>query len=435
MEKCLRSQLCDFRRTCVAIAIEMNPESTSLIILLGAGYTLLFWSLSWKIPALPLIIIFGLAPFQNDMSGGGWLHFSLSEVHLLLSAPLLALRGWRGSLSWMSGMLWSALALAALITIPNWRETSAVSLIQMGLYWIGAVAVFATIPQRKGDWEIALRALVVVGVLLAVAALAARSNYIWGLHKNGVGASLACALVVTVECWTVAVGRSRLKYVAALAIISGGLVVGLSRGAWLSALVGVVFLLAWRGQYRRMAQLGALLVPLVLSIWMLLPEDSKDYALSFDPERHNIKARRLNTEWVREQWACSPFWGVGVGLRKEYDATNVLWLTLAETGPLGVVALLGMHLRLIHGLWIRRPLLGKGTNSVSSVALAGGLVLGKLAHGMVDHYWSRGALMIAWAMVGMALSPTSNLSTSTSAFFSLHQRKLIYSKIKNNQNV
>jgi len=32
------------------------------------------------------------------------------------------------------------------------------------------------------------------------------------------------------------------------------------------------------------------------------------------------------------------------------------------------------------------------------------LVLGKLVHGMVDHYWSRGAIMIAWASVGMALS-------------------------------
>jgi len=218
-------------------------------------------------------------------------------------------------------------------------------------------------------------------------------------------------------------------YLAALAIISGGLVVGLSRGAWLSAFVGVGFLLAWRGQYRRMAQLGALLVPLVLLIWMLLPQDSKDYALSFDPERHNIKARRLNTEWVQEQWAGSPLWGVGVGLRKEYDATNVLWLTLAETGPFGVVALLGMHMRLIHGLWTQRTLFVKGTNSVSSVALAGGLVLGKLAHGLVDHYWSRGALMIAWAMVGMALSPTSNSSQFSSPSFIFSKRKSINSKI------
>jgi hypothetical protein len=63
------------------------------------------------------------------------------------------------------------------------------------------------------------------------------------------------------------------------------------------------------------------------------------------------------------------------------------------------------------------------------VALAGGLVLGKLAHGLVDHYWSRGALMIAWAMVGMALSPTSNSSQFSSPYFIFFKRKLINSKI------
>jgi len=173
----------------------------------------------------------------------------------------------------------------------------------------------------------------------------------------------------------------------------------------------------WRGQCRRIVQLGALLVPLVFLTWMLLPQDSKDYALSFDPERHNIKARRLNTEWVREQWMGSPLLGVGVGLRKEYDATNVLWLTLAETGPLGVLALLGVHVRLVHGFWVRRPRLLTGAPSVSSVALAGGLVLGKFAHGMVDHYWSRGALMIVWAMVGMALSPAPRSNAALRAEF------------------
>jgi hypothetical protein len=34
--------------------------------------------------------------------------------------------------------------------------------------------------------------------------------------------------------------------------------------------------------------------------------------------------------------------------------------------------------------------------------LGAALVVSGLAHGLVDHYWSRGAIMIAWAAAGMA---------------------------------
>jgi hypothetical protein len=39
----------------------------------------------------------------------------------------------------------------------------------------------------------------------------------------------------------------------------------------------------------------------------------------------------------------------------------------------------------------------------SLVAVGGALMVGRLAHGMVDHYWSRGGTMLAWAGVGMAV--------------------------------
>ena len=91
-------------------------------------------------------------------------------------------------------------------------------------------------------------------------------------------------------------------------------------------------------------------------------------------------------------------------MRKEYDATNVLWLTLAETGPVGLLAFLTAHGRLIFGVWMRRKSALIGDSGPSATALAGALVLAKLVHGMVDHYWSRGAIMVAWSAVGMALS-------------------------------
>lgn len=378
----------------------MGQEYLWLLVPLGLIYVVLFWGLSLRIPCIPLVLIFGLAPFQNDISGVGWLHFSIAEVHLLLSIPLLWMRGWRGDLGWMSWELWGALLLTFGLTLPSWRDNSAVSLIQMGLYWIGAVAVFSRLPQRKSDFAPAFLALLLVGCVLAFAALLNGSSYFWGLHKNGVGASLACAFILAVERWLTADRRFRMRYLCALVLIASGLLVVLSRGAWLAAAVGVAFLLAWRGLYHRLLQLGVLLIPVFALLWTIVPEQSREYATSFDSNRYNIRARALNTEWAMEQWRSSPWLGVGAGLRKEYDATNVFWLTLAETGPLGLLAFLGVHGKLLGGAWVRR---GGGGEKASLLPLAGALVASKFAHGLVDHYWSRGAIMIAWASVGMAL--------------------------------
>jgi hypothetical protein len=348
-------------------------------------------------------LIFGLAPFQNDVSGLGWLHFSLSEVHLLLSMPLLVVRGWRGHLGWMTPALWGGLIVTVLLSVPNWRDTSTVSLIQMALYWIGAVAVFSGLPQQHVDLRMSWRLLVLVASLLALSALATRSSYFWGLNKNGVGASLACGLIVALECWAGAGRTERRFYMVALPLIAGGLVIVLSRGAWIAAAAGAGFLLAWRGQYRRLLALGLLTIPVVAVVWSVLPAESREYAVGFDQSRYNIKARTLNTDWALEQWRSSPWLGVGAGLRKEYDATNLVWLTLAETGPLGLAALVFVHAWCVLGMWRQRRDRALWEGKPSPVALAGALVLSKFIHGLVDHYWSRGAIMVAWAAVGMAM--------------------------------
>ena len=245
-----------------------------------------------------------------------------------------------------------------------------------------------------------------------MAAFATRSSYFLGLSKNGVGASLACTLVVALECWINAPARRRWKYIPVLLLVSSALMLVLSRGAWIAALAGVCFMLAWRSQYLRLAKLGCALVPVVVLVWLSLPEESREYVVGFDQSRYNIYARTLNADFAREQWRSSPFIGVGAGLRKEYDATNVLWLTLAETGPAGLLSFLLVHLGLLRGVWIRRKVMPLYGTPASALVLSGALVLGKLLHGLVDHYWSRGAIMVAWASVGMALSVESSLGTA-----------------------
>jgi hypothetical protein len=396
----------------------MGGGALVLLLALGAAYLMLFWTVSSRFPTVALFMVFALAPFQNDVSGLGWLHFSLSEVHLLLACPLLIFRGWRGQLDWMGAPLWGGLFVFFALTVPHWRDSSMVSLVQMGLYWIAAVAAFLLLPRVARDWQVCWYGLVGVGFFLAVMAVLTRSSYFLGLNKNGVGASLSCALIVCVECWSNGARKGRWKWVPVMLVLCLGLVLVLSRGAWLAAIVGVGYLLAWRGQYRRLAQLGALVLPVALLAWSLLPQESRQYASSFDSSRYSIRARELNTEWVMEQWRGSPWLGVGVGLRKEYDATNAFWLTLAEVGPLGVAAFLTAHGAVLWGIWRRREGLKNSMGPVPSAhALAGALVLAKFMHGLVDHYWSRGAIMVAWSSVGAALAAGRMHAAAVSAPF------------------
>jgi hypothetical protein len=369
----------------------------------GGVYAVGFWVLSARIPAVALALILGLAPFQNDLSFLPGVHFSLSELHLLLSCPIAIWRGHSGGLSWMGPAVWVAWLVTVVLTLPHWRASSAVALVQMGLYWIAAVWVCRALPRSSRDLDRAWRILLGVGTFLASVAILTRSNYFLGLHKNGLGGSLACALVIAVDRWMECrSGGLRWLNLARLGWIGMALILVLSRGAWIASFLGVCWLLVWRGRLWLMLKLGLALVPAMALAWSVLPEESRSYATGFDSGRYNIQARLLNTEYALEEWRSSPWLGVGAGLRKEYDATNVFWLTLAETGPFGVLAFFGVHGFWLLGVWQRR---GKwrGTSAGTALGLSGALLLGKLAHGLVDHYWSRGAITVAWGSVGLAL--------------------------------
>ncbi len=56
---------------------------------------------------------------------------------------------------------------------------------------------------------------------------------------------------------------------------------------------------------------------------------------------------------------------MGVGLRKDYDATNVLLMTLAETGVLGVVAFLLIHAAFFRMIWQAQTSIASGRKRFS----------------------------------------------------------------------
>lgn len=374
-----------------------------MILVAGLIYIAVFLYCGWSWPKVALLLIFALAPFQYDISTGGPVRFSIAEINLLLTVPLLVATG--RPILFGPTALPTALYLGVCLTdtLIHWRDSSLVSLVQMGIYLVAAVIVFTSFVKRPEDFRLALQGLVVVGVVLAVAVIVTRSGYVLGLHKNGVGSSLAAAVVVAAELWFSATGRREKRWLGVgTLIIAAGLFFTLSRGAWIGAVCALLMLLGLRRKFRLLMQVSIGAVILIAIGWRFLPSESREYATSLNRENENIRLRFQSIDFARDIFEANPVLGVGVGLRKEYDATNIVWLTLAETGVPGLVTWLLIHLALTRMVWRDHRYVAQSDILFSLSALGGALVVSKLVHGLVDHYWSRGAIMVAWCSAGMA---------------------------------
>jgi len=373
----------------------------------AALYVLGFLLVASRYPAVALMLIFASAPFQNDLSGGAGAKFSLAEVNLLLTLPILYVRGLVQKQRPRVGPVLLPVLLYFMVcvfsSIIHWRgQTALISLFQMLLYFVVAVGVFyAFAPDPRHYW-LAFNTLVAVGVFLAIAGLATNYWFI-GLNKNGIADSLTCCFLVGVELILSAQTKRRRVFLSlALPVIAVGLLFSLSRGAWLGTLGGVIFIFALRRQLPRLLRIGLLLLPLLALFWFTLSPASRDYATGFGREHYNINLRYESIDLAESYFHQSPVYGMGVGLRKDYDATNVLLMTLAETGVLGCLGFLLIHAAFFRMIWKAHVRTAPVDPLFSLLCIGGALVLNKFLHGLVDHYWSRGALMATWAAAGMA---------------------------------
>jgi hypothetical protein len=372
-------------------------------LLAGAVYLPLFLALAWVRPEYALALVLAAAPFPNDLSIGGPVRFSLAELNLALLVPLyLVRRGPKvllGPAGWAIGLYFAVCVVASL---GNFRSAAVVSLVQMFVYMVVAVTVFAGLVRSPDKLFTPLYAAAVVGTIFAVVGLVTRFQ-MFGIHKNSWGASLSSLLIVTLELWFGTADRKRKRWLSlGLALISIALVTTVSRGGWMAAMTGALVLAAMRKQYTVIARASLLLVPCVLVAWFLLPEDTKEYAVGFESSRWNVKARYESAEFALSNFRSSPVLGRGVGLRKEFDATNIVLTVLAETGIAGLLSFALVHVAALWGVWTTARRIGTQHPCYSLVSLGGALLLARLVHGLVDHYWSRGAITPAWCAVGMA---------------------------------
>ncbi len=382
----------------------------SMVAVAGVAYALAFMALSYRWPIAGLTLIFVLIPFQNDLSGGGAVKFSIAEINLFLFTPVYLWRGWRrrrqlvplGPLA-IPTLLWFGASICSCLF--HFRGGVAiVSIVQMVNYLIISIVVFGFAVDDRRQLRTCLYWMVGVGAFLGASAMThAPGSYVLGMQKNGIGGSLGAAVVICIELWlSEPPGRRRNLLLAALAVIIGGTVFTLSRGAWMGAIIGTGVVLMARGQVVRFLKLSVAIVPLAAICWALLPADKRDYATSFDTGHENIRLRYVSVTYAQNLFRQDPVFGMGVGLRKQYDATNLLLLTMAETGVIGVVTFTLYHGVFFRSVWQARRSVPQSDPRFTFLVLGAALVLAKLMHGMVDHYWGRGALGIAWSAAGMA---------------------------------
>lgn len=372
--------------------------------LFGALGIILFFALSVSRPGWALALIALSAPFTYDIGAGG-VKFSICEILLVViagSVPFTRSRPYPGPIF---GPAMVYLGICAFSVIMHDRPAGLTSLIQMMVYLILAVYVGRRVPLNSAHVTKCFHGLMVAGVFLGVSILVTRSWTLYDLTKNALGTAFSPAFLAAFILWEQK--RSSREhatvYFGAMALCLAGLLLCASRGAWLGTLTALFGLLLYQRRFLlavRVLLLGAILVPL---FWTLLPEDRKEFAKELGSESHNVVARLESIDYAMEHFKNNVIFGDGVGLRKEYDATNLVMIVLAETGLLGItsfaILIMAVFLHFRRGMqWT--AYLDPQAKALVAVCLC--IFVTRLVHGMVDHYWGRGMLALSWLSVGFA---------------------------------
>jgi len=378
------------------------------IVVAGVLYGILFVLLTILRADLAFLIIFMQAPLMWDLTGGS-VKMAMGDISLVLATLVLLIRliqSGRGIA--FNPMRWPIaiyLTVCVLSTLLNGTIVESVtSMLQMLLYMGLAVFVYANCIDQPRQIINALYGLMFTDVFLSVMMLVLRSNSVLGINKNAMGSELDYAVVIAVEFWLLGTTRGRGKKLisAMLLILGAALIFSLSRGAWLGTVVGILVLLSLHGQFRLALKTVFILTPIVICCWLLLPQQSVDYAVNFSSSAYNIRARYESVAFAMDFFRQSPMLGAGVGLRKMYDATNVIMSTLAETGLVGLVAFLSIFVAMFRMAWKTCRATDPRSPIFTLSAIGAALMAAKFAHGCVDHYWSR-VMLPVWAMAGAAV--------------------------------
>lgn len=382
-------------------------------------YGVVYFALALIRLDLALLLMFASAPFPWDL-GGGPVKMALAEIDLAIALPVLLGRLLQGKgMIARNPLKWPLVAYSGVCVLSSVlggvEKDGVVSMAQMAIYLLLAVFLFSSCIDQVGFFYTAFYGFLLSNTFLAICGIVTRQEYLFGLHKNGIGTNLSYAVLICTELWMRETRRARKRLLAAvLCVLTGGLLFSMSRGGWMGTMAGLLVIAALRREFKLLLR-GAVLMSVVIAIlWNFVPENEQSYAFDLNAKAYNVNARLVSIQYAMHYFETSPLLGVGVGLRKQYDATNVVMSTLAETGVLGLATFLSIFLVFGLTVWKARRLIPLQSPLFSLLVIGAALSLNQFVHGCVDHYWNR-VLLPVWGGVGMSLFAIQRWRTMAAA--------------------
>jgi O-antigen ligase len=390
----------------------LSTQMQSAVPALAMVYVIVILTLGWTKPYYVMLLSMASAPLVMNVSGTGALKFSLTEINiLLLSITMLGklfLTQRLLSIGKLATPIAIYLAIAAISSMQGGVVSAdIIALLQTAIFcfFCPLLAINAKLtPQQNRNLLLgyAIACLVLAVLQLSVGV----GNKVFGIHKNNMGQNLATGLVVWICLWMDSVRGWWSRFtVPAMLVTLLGLFITLSRGAWVGAVVGLVVIAILNRRFVFLGRVLALAVPVIALMWIYLPDESKEYAAGVDSKiNRNIAARYYSRDVALAAFKQNPLIGVGVSLRKQMDATNLVFVTLGESGVLGLLSF--FTIQVIYIVLVVRLVksIPRTDPRYFLLVVSPTLMAVRLAHGQFDHYWVRGATTMAWVSVGVVLA-------------------------------
>jgi hypothetical protein len=390
----------------------LSTQMQSLVPSLAIVYVIVILTLGWTKPYYVLLLSMALAPFVMNVSGTGALKFSLTEINILLLSISMLGKLFLAKRLVSIGKLATPVALYLAIAAISSMQGGVVSadiiaLLQTGIFCFlcPLLAINAKLTPEQNR-NLLLGYAIACLVLAALQFSVGVGNKVFGIHKNNMGQNLATGLVVWICLWMDSVRGWWSRFtVPAMLVTLLGLFITLSRGAWVGAVVGLVVIAILNRRFVFLARVLALAIPVIALMWIYLPDDSKEYAAGVDSKiNRNIAARYYSRDVAIAAFKQNLLIGVGVSLRKQMDATNLVFVTLGESGILGLLSFFTIQVTYIVLVVRLVKSIPRTDPRYFLIIVSPTLMAVRLAHGQFDHYWVRGATTMAWVSVGVVLA-------------------------------
>jgi O-Antigen ligase len=335
-------------------------------------------------------------------------------IATVLSFPALSKFGTPKGVSFIRRWFAVYMMAMAVIVLLHPSGRSLIEAVHRTLLVGGALNVGAWI-YLAGKTRLALRILAVVATVAGVICILDGAHHRFhiaaqplGLQKDYVGSILGLSLLVILAAPDELEISTRWRVVCVIAI-GGGLAASQSRGAMLGLVVGVaVWFLRSHSSNRRRSFLAAVVIGIGFLAFSgyLVKSQLADRTAT---QNTNSVAVRTKTEAATlNLWRTAPVIGVGINYFDDpkyqemnhflVAPTNVVVQALAEGG---IVLAAGFIIFELGALSV----LVRHRNALAVAALA--MVADRLAHGMLDIFWTAGNSSLPWLIAGMGMAQAS----------------------------